>query len=133
MEADKDMMQAVNKIVDNTVDNCEELCVHRDVVDERRKQVLPNETYQGLAHIFKALGDPSRVRLIHALSFGELCVCDLADLLELTQSAVSHQLRLLRNLRLVKYRKDGKMVYYSLDDAHILDMLQQGIEHVNHG
>ncbi|MTV50555.1 metalloregulator ArsR/SmtB family transcription factor [Heliobacillus mobilis] len=115
------------------MDNCEEVCVHRDVVEERRQQVLSNETYQGLAHIFKALGDPSRVRLIHALSFGELCVCDLADLLESSQSAVSHQLRLLRNLRLVKYRKDGKMVYYSLDDAHILGMLQQGLDHVNHG
>ncbi|MBM7867781.1 metalloregulator ArsR/SmtB family transcription factor [Heliobacterium gestii] len=113
-------------------DRCDEVCVHADVVDKRREQLLPLDTYQDLAQLFKALGDPSRSRVLHALSFGELCVCDLASLLEISQSAVSHQLRLLRGLRLVKYRKDGKMVYYSLDDEHVRGLLRQGLEHVSH-
>lgn len=113
-------------------EQCEEYCVHPEVVDERRKHMLDTGTYQDLAQIFKALGDPTRVRLIHALSLGELCVCDLAGILEMSQSAVSHQLRLLRNLRLVKHRKEGKNVFYSLDDEHILGLFQQGLDHVGH-
>ena len=86
-----------------------------------------------LAEMFKALSDPSRVRIISALSQTELCVFDLAATLGMSQSAVSHQLRSLRELHLVRYRKQGRHVYYELDDEHIRDLFQRGLEHVEHG
>jgi len=85
-----------------------------------------------LAQVFNALADPSRVRIIAALSHTELCVADLATLLGMTHSAVSHQLRLMRALRLVKDRKDGRMVFYTLDDDHIHDLFHRGLEHIAH-
>jgi ArsR family transcriptional regulator len=85
-----------------------------------------------LAETFEALADPNRVRLISALLEQELCVCDLAAVLGMSQSAVSHQLRYLRALRLVKARKEGRVVYYNLDDDHIRDLFQRGLEHVRH-
>ena len=85
---------------------------------------------QGLADTFSALGDPTRVRILDALSHGELCVCDLAAVLRLSQSAVSHQLRLLRGLRLVRPRRDGRVVFYSLDDQHIISIFKQTLQHV---
>jgi len=90
----------------------------------------PGETILRLAETFKVLGDPTRMKIIFALSLEELCVCDIANLLGTTKSAVSHQLRVLRNMRLVKYRKDGKMVYYSLDDGHINHLIEEGLRHV---
>jgi DNA-binding transcriptional ArsR family regulator len=90
-------------------------------------------TVERLAEIFKALGDPTRVRLLNALATAELCVCDLATLLTLSESAVSHQLRLLRSLRLVRARRDGRMVFYRLDDDHIVKLLAQGREHAEEG
>lgn len=83
-----------------------------------------------LAETFRVLGDPTRVKIIYALSQKELCVCEISAVLDMSQSAISHQLRILRNLRLVKYRKEGKTVYYSLDDEHILMLFHQGLEHV---
>ena len=88
------------------------------------------EAVQGLADTFSALGDPTRVRILDVLSHGELCVCDLAAVLRLSQSAVSHQLRLLRNIRLVKPRRDGRIVFYSLDDQHIMAIFKQTLQHV---
>ncbi len=85
---------------------------------------------QALADTFSALGDPTRVRILDALSHGELCVCDLAAVLKLSQSAVSHQLRLLRGLRLVRPRRDGRVVFYSLDDQHIMAIFRQTLQHV---
>jgi ArsR family transcriptional regulator, lead/cadmium/zinc/bismuth-responsive transcriptional repressor len=90
-------------------------------------------TVERLAEIFKALSDPTRVRLLSALATAELCVCDLATLLALSESAVSHQLRLLRSLRLVRARRDGRMVFYRLDDDHIVRLLAQGREHAEEG
>src|SRR4029450_9612392 len=90
-------------------------------------------TVERLAELFKALGDPTRVRLLSALAAAELCVCDLATLLTLSESAVSHQLRLLRSLRLVRARRDGRMVFYHLDDDHIVRLLAQGREHAEEG
>lgn len=83
-----------------------------------------------LAETFRVLGDPTRVRILHALSLEELCVCDIASLLGTTKSAVSHQLRLLRTLRVVRYRKDGRIVYYSLDDSHVGNLLREGLNHI---
>jgi len=85
-----------------------------------------------LAEIFKALGDPTRLKIIYVLSKSPLCVCDIASLLDMTQSAISHHLRLLRNLKLVKFKKEGKMVIYSLDDDHVLRLFKEGLEHVLH-
>ena len=98
------------------------------VADVRAAQPNP-EAVERLAEIFKALGDPTRVRLLSALATAELCVCDLATLLAISDSAVSHQLRLLRSLRLVRARRDGRMVFYRLDDEHIARLLAQGREH----
>ena len=86
-----------------------------------------------LAETFKALADPTRVRMLHALSHAELCVGDLAAVLEMTESAVSHQLRGLRQLRLVRSRKDGRQVFYALDDDHVAKLYRLGLEHVDHG
>lgn len=93
---------------------------------------LPEEVVTDLAAIFGAFGDTTRIRLIHALIQSEMCVCDLAKVLGMTQSAVSHQLRNLKNLRIVKRRKVGRSVYYRLDDHHILTLFQTGLEHVTH-
>lgn len=83
-----------------------------------------------LAETFKVLGDPTRLKILLAVSLDELCVCDIASLLGTTKSAVSHQLRLLRSLRVVKYRKDGRIVYYSLDDSHVGNLLSEGLDHI---
>ena len=88
-------------------------------------------TLEALAETFKALGDPTRLRMLTALSHTELCVCDLASLVGISESAASHQLRLLRTLRLVRSRRDGRMVHYRLDDDHIVGLLGQGLDHVN--
>ncbi|MEE8219912.1 MAG: metalloregulator ArsR/SmtB family transcription factor [bacterium] len=95
--------------------------------------MIDEPTTLGLAEIFRALGDPTRVRILHSLAASELCVCDLAAILGMSQSAVSHQLRLLRSLRLVRHRREGRMVYYALDDDHIEKLLAQGLDHVAHG
>lgn len=115
-----------------TEDRCEISCIHQDKVERAKQQNLPEQTTYRLAETFKALSDPTRIKIVNALSSGELCVCDLAAVLEMSQSAVSHQLRQLRNLRLVKFRKEGKVSYYSLDDSHILDLFHRCLEHVNH-
>ena len=95
-----------------------------------KAQLLSDESVQALAETFKVLGDTTRVRILDALSQAEVPVCDLAGLLDLTQSAVSHQLRLLRSARLVKSRRDGQHIYYTLDDHHIVRLFEQGLEHV---
>ena len=106
-----------------------------DIVDPeavRRVQEHPlaGDLTAQVAEIFKALADPTRVRILHALSHAELCVGDLAAVLGMTESAVSHQLRLLRSLRLVKSRRDGRHIYYTLADQHIVGLFAQGLEHV---
>ena len=95
-----------------------------------REGLVAGDAVQGLADTFSALGDPTRVRILDALSHGELCVCDLAAVLKLSQSAVSHQLRLLRGMRLVRPRREGRVVFYSLDDQHIISIFKQTLQHV---
>jgi len=111
-------------------DVCEVFHADAERVADVRAALPDATTVETLAETFKTLGDPTRVRLLSALSRAELCVCDLATLLGLTESAVSHQLRLLRSLRLVRARRDGRMVFYRLDDDHIVRLLQQGREHI---
>lgn len=98
-----------------------------------REALIGPDAVDALAETFKALGDPARVRVLDALSHGELCVCDLAQLVDLSQSATSHQLRLLRALRLVRSRRAGRMVFYTLDDRHIVTLFRQGLRHVQEG
>src|SRR3954469_17476498 len=88
---------------------------------------------EGLTEIFRVLGDPTRVRILDALSRAELCVGDLANSLSLTEAAVSHQLRLLRNTRVVRARREGRMIFYALDDKHVLALFRQGLRHVQEG
>ena len=95
-----------------------------------RRQPLSDASASALAETFRALGDLTRVRMLDALARSELCVQDLAARLHLTESAVSHQLRLLRNMRLVRTRRDGRLVFYALDDQHIVGLFEQGLEHV---
>ena len=96
----------------------------------RRGSLMSARTVEALADTFRVLGDPTRVRIIDALSAGELCVCDIASLVGISESAVSHQLRLLRGMRLVRPRRAGRLVYYAVDDQHILELLTQAATHV---
>lgn len=111
---------------------CEINLVHPQAVEAARQGMPTGEAIAGLAETFKIFGDPTRMRIICALLSGELCVCDLQQLLGATQSAVSHQLRLLRAHRLVKARREGKQIYYSLDDEHVSRIVQIGLEHIGH-
>ena len=111
---------------------CEVYSIHDEAVEDVKKNMITREQAEKLAETFKVLGDPNRLKLINALARRELCVCDIAFVLGMSTSAVSHQLRILRSLRLVKYRKKGKQVYYTLDDEHILNLFKEGLEHIKH-
>lgn len=106
-----------------------EYCNTVENVEVQEQLPLPEEL-QELAHFFKVFGEVSRLRILSALYVKELCVCDLVDILDMNQPAVSHQLRVLRAAKIVKARKEGKHVYYSLDDAHVRELLLDGIEHI---
>jgi len=107
-------------------------CIREDRVRKAINRMVDGPTAQRLAETFKVLGDPTRVRILSALAMGELCVGEIAEALSMTQSAISHQLRILRALRLVKFQKRGRSVFYSLDDEHIERLFQEGLNHVTH-
>jgi DNA-binding transcriptional ArsR family regulator len=109
---------------------CAITLIDREKVAAVRSRLLPDDIILLLAEMFRVLGDPTRVRIINALSLEELCVCDIANLLGTTKSAVSHQLRLLRTLRVVRFRRAGKIVYYTLDDSHIGSLFREGLNHI---
>ncbi len=111
----------------NTCD-CKE--IHKDIIDEVKNKMPKEEALYDLAELFKVFGDTTRIRILYALFENEMCVCDIANLLNMTQSAISHQLRVLKQSRLVKFRKDGKVVYYSLDDNHIYHIFNEGLNHI---
>ena len=111
-------------------DTCDVIHIHPTQLAALRGKLVGQSDAGDLAETFRTLGDPTRVRMLDALSLSELCVCDLATLIGLSESAVSHQLRLLRNLRLVKARREGRMVFYSLDDRHIITLFRQALRHV---
>ena len=111
-------------------DLCEARCVEARKVQRAMKAMKPAQTIVALAETFKILGDPTRLRIAYALAREELCVCDLAALLGVSQSVVSHSLRALRQMRLVRYRREGKIAYYALDDDHIAALLAEGVRHV---
>jgi ArsR family transcriptional regulator len=110
-------------------DICEVFCINKEAVDNVRAQMLHPTLVADIAEIFKVLGDSTRMKLLYALAQRELCVCDLSAVLGMTQSAISHQLRVLRSARLVRYRKAGKIVYYTLADAHVTQFIDVGVDH----
>jgi len=103
---------------------------HQGASEARRKLLMSPHAVEALADTFRVLGDPTRVRILDALSGGELCVCDIASFAGISESAVSHQLRLLRSMRLVRARRSGRLVFYALDDHHIIELLKQALTHV---
>ena len=113
---------------DLNVCKCEE--VHEYIIDEVRQVMPQDEMLYDLAELFKVFGDTTRIKILYALFSKEMCVCDIADLLGMTHSAISHQLRVLKQARLVKFRKEGKIVFYSLDDCHISQIFSCGLEHI---
>ena len=115
----------------NIKDRCECRIIHDEKVQDARHLALDEEVTDELCQTFKTLGDASRLKIMWALKHQEMCVCDLAALLGITESAVSHQLRLLRTLRLVKNRRDGTILYYRLADDHVLQLVRIALEHVN--
>jgi ArsR family transcriptional regulator len=112
------------------IERCDCVEVHSDVVDRIRQEMPEEETLYDLAELYKVFGDSTRVRILWALDTADLCVCDIAALLNMTQSAISHQLRVLKQARLVRYRRVGKNVYYSLDDDHVRSIFEQGLSHI---
>lgn len=109
---------------------CEETLVHEDTVEQVRRLLPADETLYDLAELFKIFGDSTRIKILYALLESELCVCDIAKLMDVTQSAVSHQLRVLKASKLVKFRREGKVIYYSLADQHVMSILSQGMDHI---
>ncbi|CDF03019.1 MAG: metalloregulator ArsR/SmtB family transcription factor [Ruminococcus sp.] len=109
---------------------CEKYSVHKDVI-EKVSKVMPDESYLfDAAELLKALGDSTRIRIIFVLCQSEMCVCDIAKLLDMTQSAISHQLRVLKQARLVKSRRDGKTIFYSIADEHVKTIFYHAMDHV---
>ena len=114
-------------------EQCDDDVVHSGAV-ERVKKAMPDEdTLYDTAELFKVFGDSTRTRILSALFIEELCVCDIAEILSMTKSAVSHQLRILRQTKVVKSRREGKEIFYSLDDDHVVKIMEYGLTHINEG
>lgn len=111
-------------------ESCTVYEVHKEQLEQAENAMPAQDVVSRLADLFKMLGDPTRVRILWALSSAELCVCDISALLGMSQSAISHQLRLLKQVRLVASRREGRVVYYNLDDDHVRQLFAQGLDHV---
>lgn len=116
---------------ENEIDRCDCDVIHDDIVAKVKENMPQVEELYDLAELFKVFGDSTRVRILWALDSSEMCVCDIAYLLNMTQSAISHQLRVLKQAELVKSRRDGKIVYYSLADDHVRTIFDQGLSHIS--
>ena len=114
----------------NEAERCQCFECHPDAISQVARELPEDEVLYDLAELFKLFGDSTRIKILYALFEAELCVCDIAQLLGLTQSAISHQLRILKGGKLVKFRREGKTVYYSLADEHVRSIINQGMEHV---
>lgn len=119
------------KIEPMTLMQCDCEVIHEEVVSKVRDKMPPGEDFYALSNLYKMFSDSTRVRIMWALHCSEMCVCDLAVLLNMTKSAISHQLKSLRLSNLVKFRKQGKVVYYSLADEHIQDIFEKGFAHIH--
>jgi ArsR family transcriptional regulator, lead/cadmium/zinc/bismuth-responsive transcriptional repressor len=111
-------------------DTCDIRVIHLERVARARNEAIAEKDVDRLAQTYKIMGDPTRLKIILALRGGEMCVCDIAAFIGLSESAVSHQLRRLRDLSLVRSRRDGQVLYYSLDDAHVVDLIATGLSHI---
>ena len=111
-------------------EQCECIHIHEDMKKHIEKEMPEEEKLYDLADFFKVFGDSTRIKILYVLLCSEMCVCDLAQILNMTQSAISHQLRMLKQMDLVKNRREGKTVFYSLADSHIVTILNQGMEHI---
>lgn len=114
-----------------TVECCDFIHAHGEIVERVRREMPGEDALYDLTELFRIFGDSTRIRILYVLFEAEMCVCDIAALLGMTQSAISHQLRALKNARLVKSRRDGKTVFYSLADDHVKAIIDQGLEHVS--
>lgn len=114
----------------NKAECCDSVCVHAELVQKVNAQLPDEEELYDLAELFKVFGDSTRIRILFVLFEAEVCVCDLAETLHMTQSAVSHQLKILKQAKLVNSRRDGKSVFYSLADDHVRTIIGQGLEHI---
>ena len=114
----------------NGVERCDEHCTHGEIIRKVEPDMPEEEKLYDLAELFKIFGDSTRIRILYVLFEAEMCVCDIAEVLSMTQSAISHQLRLLKQAKLVKNRREGKTVYYSLADDHVRTIIDQGMEHI---
>lgn len=124
------MKGCANMIKDNNTELCSEQCIHKDVI-EKVNEIMPNEDIVfDLAELFKVFGDSTRLKILCVLLESEMCVCDIAELLNMSFSAISHQLRVLKQSKLVKFRREGKTVIYSLSDDHVRSIIDQGLEHI---
>ncbi|MBQ9200070.1 MAG: helix-turn-helix transcriptional regulator [Lachnospiraceae bacterium] len=116
-------------------DRHEECCditeVHSSIVDAVSMDMPDEEVLYDLAELFKVFGDTTRIKILYTLFESEMCVCDIAEILNMTQSAISHQLKILKNAKLVKSRRDGKQIIYALDDEHVGSIIKMGIEHIS--
>ncbi|MFQ5574483.1 MAG: ArsR/SmtB family transcription factor [Terriglobia bacterium] len=127
------MPKLTSKKTDAEDQACQTHFIEEGRVNFVRERMVADTTLANLSDTFRALGDLTRMKILWSLSQTELCVCDLAGLINQSESAVSHQLRVLRNLKIVKYRRAGRITYYSLDDKHIVNLLREGSKHVQEG
>ena len=111
---------------------CDCNVIHQDSVDRALSKMPSKETFEKLANLYKLIGDTTRCKILFAIDSHEMCVCDLANVLSMTKSSISHQLSTLKKNGVVKSRKEGKEVYYALDDEHICEIFEIGLEHINH-
>lgn len=114
----------------NNVERCDYIHAHEDIIKKVTDEMPEDETLYDLAELFKVFGDCTRIKILYVLFESEMCVCDLAQLLSMTQSAISHQLRSLKQSKLVKSRREGKTIFYSLADSHVRTIINQGMEHI---
>lgn len=118
-------------MTDVTAPLCEDGRIHEEIIEKVDRALPCDEILYDLAELFKIFGDTTRIKILYVLSENEMCVCDIAALLGMNQSAISHQLRILKQSRLVKFRRDGKSVFYSLADSHVRTVIAQGMEHIS--
>ena len=116
--------------MENKSESCSCNVIHKEVVENVKNKLPKEETLYDLAELFKVFGDSTRIKIICSLFESEMCVCDLSVLLNISQSAIPHQLRVLKSARLVKFRRAGKVIYYSLDDEHIKQIFDAGLHHI---
>lgn len=114
----------------NDIPSCDFVYEHDEIIDKVNSQLPDDEILYDLAELYKVFGDSTRIKILYALFESEMCVCDIAALLNMSMSAISHQLRVLKQSHLVKYRKEGKTVFYSLSDGHVKTIISQGMEHI---